>query len=110
MAIPMDAYRLDEIERSFESFRAAVGWALFRYLYLRDYQPWDNREHLKRALAHLRSEPLLMRYRWIDFHESVNTLKFARPFSRVVYWHVQYILKLGGYINDKDKDDARTDA
>ena len=103
-AIPLDAYRLDEIERSFEGFRTAVGWALFRYLY--DYQPWENRKHFQRVMARPRHEPLLMHYRWYDFHEPVKTLQFASPFSRVVYWHAQYILKLGGYLDDKDKDDA----
>ena len=104
VAIPLDAYRLDELERSFEGFRTAVGWALFRYLY--DYQPWGNRKHFRVVCVKLHSEPQIGRFRWIDFHEPVNTLQFASPFSRVVYWHVQYILKLGGYINDKDKDDA----
>jgi len=100
MAIPLDAYRLDEIENSFEGLRAAVGWALFRYLH--DYQPWRGRKHFRQVCARLHHEPQIAQYRWLNFRQPVNTFRFAHPFDRFVYWHVQYILKLGGYLNEND--------
>ena len=104
MAIPLDAYRLDEIERSFEGFRTAVSYALFCYLY--NYQPWERRKHFKQIGVNLYRLTLLARFKWVDFYEPVKTLRFAHPFGRVVYWHVQYILRLGGYLNDKSREEA----
>jgi len=103
----MSAYSLAELarlsrEKSFEEFRKMVGHALFMYLYF--YQPGPGQEHFR--LIGSRGALRPSRYvTWAKFTRPVREL-WAYAFDRFVYWHVQYILKLGGYLNDKDKNDA----
>jgi len=100
MAYPLKTYQLDEIESSFDGFRTAVSYALLYYLY--HHQSWKSQRHFRQIGYRPEYNPTLGCFKKADFQEPVKTLWFASPFSRVVYWHVQYMLRLGGYLNEND--------
>ena len=104
MAVPL-GFRLTKREKSFEGFKAAVAYGLFAYL--SRYQPQPGRDQFREIGVELPIEPSMQRYIWafIAWPCDIWQLK-VRTFTRTVYWHVQYILKLGGYLNDKNKNDA----